>query len=304
MRITFLLFTMVLTACQSTKPRPDDVPTASNQTPGEVVAATTAADWRVIDPDNTLYLSLPGGRVVIELYPEMAPIHVANTRALVRAGVFDNTSFYRVLDGFVAQGGPLFESEAEQPALADGAYEIAAEFTRQRALPDRYLGFDQQDGYAGETGFLDSAAVGRDLDSGESWLLHCYGALAMGRTNEPDSGGVALYIINGPAQRYLDRNTTVFGRVIDGMAHVQALHRTADLTGALDPGEHNVIQAITVAADVPVEQRIQLQVLDSASPLFQNYLAARKNRSGDWFIHQHDHIDACGVPIPTRIQAD
>ena len=304
MRITTLFLSLLLIACQSNTPRTTNNTTEPSLTPGEVVAAATDADWRNIDPENTLYLNLPGGRVVVELFPDMAPIHVANTRALVRAGVFDGTSFYRVLDGFVAQGGPLFEADAELPALANGAYEIVAEFTRQHALPDRYLGFDQEDGYADETGFLDSAAVGRDLDSGESWLLHCYGALAMGRTNEPNSGGVALYIINGPALRYLDRNTTVFGRVIDGMAHVQALRRTADLTGALDPGEHNVIQAITVAADVPVEQRIQLQVLDSASPLFQTYLAARKNRSGDWFIHQHDYIDACGVPIPTRIQAD
>lgn len=304
MRIITLFLSLLLIACQSNAPRATNKSSAASLTPGEVLASTTDVDWRSIDPENTLYLSLATGRVVIELYPQMAPNHVSNTKALVRAGVFDNTSFYRVLDGFVAQGGPLLDAEAEPPELAAGAYEIAAEFTRQQQLPERYLGFDQQDGYADETGFLDSAAVGRDLDSGESWLLHCYGALGMGRTNEPDSGGVALYFINGPAQRYLDRNTTVFGRVIDGMAHLQALQRTADLSGALEPGDGNVIQAITVGSDLPEQERINVQVLDSASPVFASYLASRKNRSGAWFIHQHDYIGACGVPIPTRIQAD
>src|SRR5438309_767596 len=55
----------------------------------EVLAASTAADWRALDPSNTLYLELPAGRVVIELAPLFAPHHVANVQALAHGHYFD-----------------------------------------------------------------------------------------------------------------------------------------------------------------------------------------------------------------------
>ena len=57
------------------------------------------------DPDNTLILELPWGRVVIEMLPDLAPRHVARIKELVRKGFYDGTPFHRVIDGFMAQGG-------------------------------------------------------------------------------------------------------------------------------------------------------------------------------------------------------
>ena len=74
-------------------------------------------------------------------------------------------------------------------------------------------------------GFYKGFAVGQSKDQKENWLIHCYGALGMGRANEIDSGGTELYVVIGHAQRYLDKNVTVFGRVIYGMEHLQALKR-------------------------------------------------------------------------------
>ncbi len=272
-------------------------------TPTAVVAQSSATEWRSLDHDNTLYMNTETGLVVIELLPEIAPLHVENTKALVRAGVFDGTNFYRVIDGFVAQGGPLYESEADLVPLENGTYTVAAEFTMKGQLDSEFTPFDDADGYADETGFVKSFAIGKDTDSNESWLLHCYGAFAMGRANDINTGGTALYIVNGPAQRYLDRNTTVFGRVVEGMAHIQSLMRGSDLSGPVDLRGRNIIEDVHVAADLPPEDLLPIEVMKSDSESFRLLLQARKNRSGEWFVHQHDYMDACGVPIPVRLQS-
>jgi len=273
-------------------------------TPTSVTAHSTIEEWRLLDVENTLYLKLDSGQVVIELMPDLAPQHVSNTKALVRQGVFDGSNFYRVLDGFVAQGGPIFAADEEKPRLSQGSYSIAEELTFSGQLSGYYTPFDQTDAYADETGFIKGFAVGRDLSTGESWLLHCYGALGMGRANELDSGGTELYIVNGSAQRYLDRNVTVFGRVIAGMENIQALKRSADLSGPIDLTGENIIESIQVAADLPSDEVLSIEVMKTNAESFKQLLKARKNRTGEWFVYQHDYIDACGVPIPVRIQTE
>ena len=75
------------------------------RTMSEVLAATTPADWRPLDPDNTLYLQLPQGRVVIELAPAFAPQHAENLRILARGNYFDGLAIVRSQDNFVVQWG-------------------------------------------------------------------------------------------------------------------------------------------------------------------------------------------------------
>jgi peptidylprolyl isomerase len=58
-----------------------------------------------LDPENTLYLDIRPGRVVIRLMPDVAPMHVAQIKTLVRRGFYDGTPFHRVIEGFMAQGG-------------------------------------------------------------------------------------------------------------------------------------------------------------------------------------------------------
>src|SRR5712672_3845352 len=64
-----------------------------------------AGPARALDPQNTLYMDLPYGRVVIELRPDLAPKHVARIKELVRQHFYDGTPFHRVIAGFMAQGG-------------------------------------------------------------------------------------------------------------------------------------------------------------------------------------------------------
>jgi len=296
----FLLLVMFLCACQHQLKYQTE--TVSEQTPGNVLAQSFNSEWRSLDIENTLYLTLVQGVVVIEMLPELAPLHVENTKALVRQGVFNDTFFYRVIDGFVAQGGPANEDQSNKLVLQEGAYTVSAEFTSKNDISSEYIFFDDRDGYADETGFIKSFAVGKDLQTGESWLLHCYGALAMGRADNINTGGTELYIVIGPAQRYLDRNTTVFGRVIKGMEHIQALKRLSGLDSNETGPESNLIQSIQVAADLPKNQMPDIEILDSNSNSFQQFLKSRKNRTDSWFVYQHNYMDACGIPIPIRLK--
>ena len=64
-----------------------------------------AASAQTLDPQNTIYMDLPAGRVVIKLRPDLAPNHVARIKELTREGFYDGTPFHRVIPGFMAQGG-------------------------------------------------------------------------------------------------------------------------------------------------------------------------------------------------------
>ena len=84
------------------------LPLAADEAPppgtmAAVLAASTAEDWRPLDPEKTLYLDLDAGRVIFELAPNFAPAHIANLRLLTQAGWFDGLSINRVQDNFVTQ---------------------------------------------------------------------------------------------------------------------------------------------------------------------------------------------------------
>jgi peptidylprolyl isomerase len=72
---------------------------------GALMSETASAQPAKLDPENTLYMDLKDGRVVIELLPELAPKHVARVKELTREKFYDGTPFHRVIPGFMAQGG-------------------------------------------------------------------------------------------------------------------------------------------------------------------------------------------------------
>ena len=69
------------------------------------LAAVLPASAAELDPDNTVFLDLTYGRVVIKLRPDLAPNHVQQVKTLVKKGFYDGTPFHRVIEGFMAQGG-------------------------------------------------------------------------------------------------------------------------------------------------------------------------------------------------------
>ena len=96
-------------------------------TPGVVMSSMSEAETAA-DPENTIYLDLKDGRVVIQLLPELAPKHVERVKELARKGFYDGTPFHRVIEGFMAQGGDPTGSGTGGSGLGN----VAAEFTNKR----------------------------------------------------------------------------------------------------------------------------------------------------------------------------
>ncbi|GAB4531544.1 MAG: peptidylprolyl isomerase [Amphiplicatus sp.] len=269
-------------------------PLEGKRSSAEILAASAPEDWRALDPENTLYIELERGRVVVMLSPVLAQGHVAQIKALAREGFYDGLSFYRVIEGFVAQGGDLFETREIQTA----ATTLPAEFDEPAPEGFGFAALPDADGYAPQAGFAASLPTGYDRASGRAWHLHCTGAIAMARDEGRDTAGTEFYITLQP-QRYLDRNLSVFGRVVEGMEHIQALRRVAPAeTPEGDLGE--TILSVGVGADLPDEARVPLEILRTDTEVFQDYAESRRNRPEAFFYHRPNHVDVCQLPIPVR----
>ena len=119
-----------------------------------VPLAAVAGDVGAADPENTLFLDLKDGRVVIELRPDLAPKHVARVKELTRQGFYNGLVFHRVIDGFMAQTG-----DPQGNGTGGSGQNIKAEFTKEP--------FDR-----GTVG----AARARDPNSADSQFFICFAA--------------------------------------------------------------------------------------------------------------------------------
>lgn len=164
---------------------------------------TAAAGAAEPDPENTLYLELKDGRVVIEMLPKYAPNHVARIKELTRQGFYDGVVFHRVIDGFMAQTG-----DPTGTGMGGSGKNLKAEF---------------------------------------SSLPHARGTLSMARSNQPDSADSQFFIVF-KASSFLNGKYTVWGRVISGMEHVDAIKKGHPQSGAVENPDK--IVSMKVAADV------------------------------------------------------
>lgn len=269
---------------------------ARTPTLAEILAASQPAEWRRPDPAQTLYLELPAGRVVIELAPAFAPLHVENIRTLAREHYFDGLAILRAQDNFVVQWG----DPTEKKSLGGARAELAPEFTTPLNAALAFTALPDADGYAPQVGFVDGFAVARDAGSRTQWLTHCYGAVGVARGNEPRSGnGTALYVVIGQAPRQLDRNIAVVGRVLRGMELLSTLPRGGDALGFYaDERQYVPIRTLRLASEVPVAERTALEVLRTESASFAALLGARRNRQDDWMRVPPRHVEICNVPVP------
>lgn len=287
---------LMLSLASAARPQTPAAPTTAS-----VMSAATAADWRSLDPDNTLYLELAAGRVVIELAPSFAPSHVANVKALVREGYFDGLTINRVQDNYVAQWGDASEGSAQR-AIRTAKKSLPAEF--DVAIPRDVAFTPAPDGdvYAAEAGWSQGFPAARDPKSGRAWLTHCYGALGTARGNGADSGGgTQLFVVIGHAPRHLDRNDTVLGRVLKGIELLSTLPRGAGALGFYEKPEQRVkIQRVRVAADVPAAERTALQILRTDTATFRSLIDARRTRTEEWFKFPVGRIEVCNVPVPVK----
>lgn len=272
-----------------------------------VLEASTAADWRRPAPDDTLYLELAGGRVVIELAPAFAPKHVAQIRALAKAKYYDGLAIVRVQENYVVQwGDPDAADPEKRRPTGDQPRTLAAEFARPIEGAPPFARLADGDVYAPEVGHSQGFPVARDPKAGTTWLAHCYGMVGAGRDEAADSGGgTELYVVIGHAPRHLDRNVTLVGRVLSGMEHLTTLPRGTGAMGFHEKPEQRVpIRAVRLASEVPAAERSALEVFRTDTQAFQRLVESRRNRREPWFLEATGRIELCNVPVPVRMAKD
>lgn len=256
-----------------------------------VVQAYQAPDssWRVLDPASVLVMETTRGPIFIELYPEIAPAHVAQIRTLAQRGFYDGIKFHRVIDGFMAQtGDPLGTGEGGSD-LPD----IKGEFLFRRDLAGPFTEVANQGGLRlGFVGALPVASqpdwiASRNADRKVSaWGLHCPGVASMARDDDPDSANSQIFLMRAPYLS-LDKRYSIWGRVFFGQASVNAL-----ATGE-PPPQPDRMTRVRLMADIPVEERVEFSILRTESPEFARILAAtRKKRGADF--------SPCDIELPVR----
>jgi len=144
------------------------------------------------DPENTILMELKDGTVTIELLHDVAPLHAQRMKELARSGAYDNVVFHRVIDGFMAQTGDVANGNAEKD------FNLRSAGTGGSDLPD--------------------------LPAEFSSLPHDRGTLGAARSSNPNSAN-SQFFINFTDNHFLNGKYTVYGRVIDGMEHVDAITR-------------------------------------------------------------------------------
>lgn len=277
-----------------------DLSSAATEPPrpiAEIMATAPDSAWREVPADRLMLIETDAGTLTVMLSSVLAQDHVAQARTLARERYYRGTSFYRVIEGFVAQGGDHTGARDRGSARS----QLAAEF--EEPLPEGavFTPLDVVDGYAPQVGFIEGMPAGRDPATGTAWLAHCTGAYAYGREDGKDTASTEFYITLQP-QRYLDRNLTVMGQVIDGMTIAQAAPR-----GVIDSDpktddfpERLNIRGMTIVSDLGEGDRPRWQVMDTASATFAELVEARKARPSRFFFFRPGHVDLCQMPVPVR----
>ena len=166
------------------------------------------ADYK--DPENTLVIETTKGRVVIEMRPDLAPGHVAQIKKLAREGKYDGVVFHRVIDGFMAQTGDVKFGNADKGDTARAGMGGSS-------YPDLKQEFNAEP--------------------------HVRGVVSMARSQNPNSANSQFFIVFDDA-RFLDKQYTVWGKVISGMENVDQIKRGEPVR---DPDK---MVSVKVAADV------------------------------------------------------
>ena len=256
-----------------------------------------AEAWRELDPENTLYIDLEYGRVVLELYPEIAPLHVAQIKTLARQTFYDGITFHRVIEGFMNQTGDPTGTGTGDSDLPD----IQGEFTFRRApsMAVTLVGARNQGGKEVGVGFYKALPVATQPSSQAmltkdgkvaAFGLHCKGVTSMARTNDPNSANSQFFLMRDIAQ-HLDAQYSIWGNTVSGHEHLTKIK-----VGSKGEDENfipDVMKKVRLAADVPAAERETVQVLKTDSPAFKNYLKTQKKADGTY-------PDICDIRVPTR----
>jgi len=232
------------------------------------------------------------GRIIVEMLPEVAPLHVAQIRALAHENFYDGQRFFRVIDKFMDQtGDPQNNGQG-----GSSKPNIPAEFTFRRGTDLPFVMAADQT--VAEIGFIKTLPVESQSMSlapltkdqkVTAWALYCQGVMGMARDENPDSGNSQFFLMRWPYPS-LERKYTAWGRVISGLDVVRAIK-----TGEPVEDPQDRMERVRLLADLPEKDRPKIRVVDTRGPWFKAEIARTRAGKGADFT-------ACDVEIPVEVK--
>ncbi|HYG25480.1 MAG TPA: peptidylprolyl isomerase [Caulobacteraceae bacterium] len=260
-------------------------------------AAAQVADWRTPDPENLWVIDTNQGRVLVELSPQLAPAHVERIRTLTRQGFYDGLTFFRVIDGFMAQTGDPENAGTGGSSLPD----LEPEFSFRRS-PGGFLKVatataDAEARGLTEVGFLGVMPVRSSPEmqmmvtadgKAPAWGLFCPGVAGMARAATPNSANSQFFLMRDHRAE-LNLQYTPFGRVVSGLDVVRRIKAGEPVAQPQDR-----MTKVRLAADLPAAERPKVQVMDTGGAAFKALVEETKAKRGAFF-----HV--CDVEIPAKL---
>jgi len=262
--------------------------------PPAAEVAPVAAEWRTVAPEDLLIIDTTKGRVMVELAPAIAPLHVERIRLLAKNGFFDNLLWHRVIDRFMAQTGDPLGTGEGQSAYPD----LKAEFTFRRGSDMAFTPVAAPAGAA--LGFIGSLPVQTQPDSVmattadgkvHGWGVYCPGVAGMARDEGNDTANSQFFLMRQPYPS-LDKRYTVWGNVVVGLDVVRAIKVGEGDSGMVTDPDRMV--RVRVASDLPESERPVVQVLATGSDRFRAMLAQEREVKGADF-------SVCDIVLPVQV---
>jgi peptidylprolyl isomerase len=257
-----------------------------------LTSSVSAQDvWHVLDPENTLVIESSKGRLILEMRPDMAPKSVERVKLLTREKIYDGLQFHRVIANFVAQTG--------NPNNRDGggtSYpNLAPEMMFKQKLNSGEIeamasnSSDSASGFLGSVPFQSTPVtdvVKNTKGSLRAWGAHCPGVAGMGRNEARDSANSELYFMLDSSRR-LDRDYTVFGRVVVGLDILK------NLVIGEPPANPDTMKTVRVLADIPAPDRPKVSVMTGGA-LTAEIERVRQQKGADFTV--------CDVLIQAKVE--
>jgi len=179
-------------------------------------AKADTENWRPVDAERLFIFETNKGRILIEAFPEVAPKHYTQFAALIRSGDMDGTSFHRVINGFMAQGGDIYALKGRESGLPD----IPGEFTFRRNPAEMPLDAgigpvdSAKNGYVNGFPMATQASFFAEMSVDglvESWIPHCRGVVSTARTADPNSANSQFFLMRDTSP-HLDKEYTAWAK--------------------------------------------------------------------------------------------
>jgi peptidylprolyl isomerase len=247
-------------------------------------------EWIAVDPNNLLVIETSKGRILLELYPWIAPKTVAQVRQLAHEHFYDGLNFFRVIDGFMDQTGDPTNTGEGGSKLPN----TPGEFTFRRSGATTFLQVSDEDPPVGFVGPMvvqskPTSLMSMTVDGAvAAFGMFCPGVAGMARTAQDVNSANSQFFLMRQEYPSLNHNYTPFGRVLVGQDVVRAIK-----VGEPPADPRDVMTTVRLAADLPEAQRPKLYRIDTSGPYFKLAVERLKQIEGSGY-------NPCETPISVQ----